>query len=289
MHAKTHLMSLAGEATDHRLGAMLVSAGKLTMTQVDRVLQVQCEERQRFGELTVKLGYASNADVSQMLARQFEYPYVIPGESGIHGDVVAAYEPFSNAVEGLRALRTQLKFRWLDKTEHRTLAVISPRHRDGRSYLAANLAVVFAQLGERTLLIDADMRRPRQHQLFQLPDGHGLSTILAGRDDVSIVQPLPQMRALSVMPAGPTPPNPVELLDRPVFSRVLDTLKEQYDVIIIDTPAAVAHAADAHAVAARAHAALMVVRRNVTRMNEVKSLAGAVQTTEIVGTVVNEF
>lgn len=289
MYMKNNVTPLATESGDRRIGALLLAAGKLTPEQLERVLRAQKDDRRRFGQIAVDYDYVSESDVRQALAKQFEYPYLEPGQDGISEEVSVAYRPYGRDVEALRALRTQLKIRWFEGVSSgRALAIISPRHRDGRSYLAANLAVAFSQLGERTLLIDADMRRPRQHQLFQLPDSSGLSTILAGRDDEGAIQRLPQLSNLSVLPAGPIPPNPVELLERSTFSRLLEHLRGDYDAILVDTPAAAEHS-DAHTAALRCHAALMVVRKNVTRVAEARALADAVRSAEIVGTVLNEF
>ena len=97
--------------------------------------------------------------------------------------------------------------RWFDaETGHKALAVVSPDAGEGRSFIAANLAVVFSQLGERTLLIDADLRNPSQHQLFRLPNKLGLSSILAGRAELEeTVTRIPGLIDVSVMPAGATP------------------------------------------------------------------------------------
>ncbi len=290
MYMKNNVTPLASDAAaDRRIGALLLAAGKLTPEQLERVLRAQKEDRRRFGQIAVDCDYVNEGDVRQALAKQFEYPYLEPGQDPISEEISVAYRPNGRDVEVLRALRTQLKLRWFDgASTGRALAIISTRHRDGRSYLAANLAVAFSQLGERTLLIDADMRRPRQHQLFQLPDNRGLSTILAGRDDESAIQRIPQLAYLSVLPAGPIPPNPVELLERSTFSRLLEQVREDYDAILVDTPAAAEHS-DAHTAALRCHAALVVVRKNVTRVAEAKALVDAVRSAEIVGTVLNEF
>lgn len=289
MFAKSNVTPLAAETGDRRIGALLLAAGRLTPEQLERVLRAQKDDRRRFGQIAVSLRFVTEGDVRQALAKQFEYPYLEPGEDGISQEVSVAYRPSGRDVEALRALRTQLKLRWFDGANTgRALAIISTRHGDGRSYLASNLAVAFSQLGERTLLIDADMRNPRQHQLFQLSDASGLSTLLAGRDDESAIQRLPQLANLSVLPAGPIPPNPVELLERANFSRLLEQMRVDYDVILVDTPAAAEHS-DAHTAVLRCHAALMVVRKNVTRVAEAKALTDAVRSAEIVGTVLNEF
>src|SRR6185436_9716186 len=115
--------------------------------------------------------------------------------------------------EELRGLRTQLMIRWAKAgVQHRVLAIVSPGAGEGRSYVAANLAVAFSQLGERTLLIDADLRRPRQHHIFNVSDRIGLSAVLSGRAGRSAVAPVPEFGALSLLTAGARPPNPQELL-----------------------------------------------------------------------------
>src|SRR6185503_6302746 len=124
----------------------------------------------------------------------------------------------------------------------RTLAITSPGAREGRSFIAANLAVVFAQLGQRTLLIDADFRAPRQQAIFNISDRFGLSSVLSGRADLSAAVPVSGLTGLSVLPAGPLPPNPLELLSRPSFAALLGKAQAEYDVILIDTPPATEYA-----------------------------------------------
>ena len=151
--------------------------------------------------------------------------------------------------------------RWFNSSaERKGLAVVSADSGDGRSYIAANLAIVFSQLGERTLLIDADMRVPRQHRLFSLGKRAGLSDILVGRAGSEAIVSIDALPNLSVLSAGATPPNPQELLGRQNFSKLLLALGEDFDVIIVDTPPASA-CADAHTVAVRTGAALIVARQ----------------------------
>ena len=115
-----------------------------------------------------------------------------PGQGNYSEELVAAYQPFSQQVEALRALRSQLMMRWFNET-NKSLAVVTANAGEGGSYLASNLAVMFSQLGERTLLIDANMRNPRQHIIFNLKENRGLSDILAGRAglDLSLIHILP--------------------------------------------------------------------------------------------------
>jgi len=272
-----------------QIGTLLVEAGKLTIEEADRVLRLQKERGLRFGDAAVKLGLISKADIEQILSRQFEFPYLVPGQSRLRGELVAAYAPFDPRVETFRALRSHLMLGWfkLDlRLKH--LAIVSPHRDEGRSYLAANLAVVFSQLGERTLLIDADMRNPRQHVLFGLENRTGLSSLLAGRAGIEAIEKVGPLPDLSILPSGPIPPNPQELLGRPAFQGFLAELDKEFDVVILDTPAG-DHTSDAQTIITRACGALMVVRRNYTPIRAVKSLssllvgAGA----KFMGTVIN--
>lgn len=278
-------------AISRQLGALLVDMGKLKAEDAEQVLRVQKEMGLRFGDAAVKLGFVSEQDVQQALARQYEYPYVLRGESSISEEVIAAYQPFSFQVEQLRALRSQLLLRWFgEEDERRALAIVSPGRGEGRSYLAANLAVVFSQLGEHTLLIDADMRNPRQHTLFGVPNGSGLSTVLSGRAGAEAIHRIPALLDLSVLPAGPTPPNPAELVARSQFIGQLAEVVRQYDVVILDTPAATL-GADAQTIGVRSSGALMVVRNNATRLDDVQALRDSLASAsaQIVGVVFNDF
>ena len=191
----------------------------------------------------------------------------------------------------LRALRGQLMLRWFgDEPERRSLAIVSAEKGAGRSHIAANLAIVFSQLGEHTLLIDADMRNPRQHELFGLERRQGLSTILSGRGNADAITRISDLKDLSVLSAGPIPPNPQELLSKPVFSQFLAELVNEFRIVIIDTPPA-DDFADAHTLTACAGAALLVARARQTRLNSLRSLADTLTThrAKVVGTLLNEF
>ncbi|MBS3936170.1 MAG: chain length determinant protein tyrosine kinase EpsG [Sulfuritalea sp.] len=289
-------MNVVSEANlhlrDRSIGAILVDGGRLSLGDAERILRLQKETGLRFGEAAINLGLLSEQDIQQALACQFDYPYLIKREheNEISAELVAAYEPFGRHVESLRGLRSQLLLRWFTgESERKTLAVVSPGRGEGRSYLAANLAVVFSQLGEHTLLIDADIRNPRQHALFHLDNRVGLTTILSGRATIDAIRRIPSFMDLSVLAAGPQPPNPQELLLRPLFAKLLEELAHEFDVIILDTPAGDA-SADAQTIAIRASGAVVLARNNLTSVPAcrrlVKSLvdAGVV----VVGSVFND-
>ncbi len=273
------------------IGAILMDAGLLSAEGAEQILRLQRQNNLRFGEAAIRLGLLTEADIQYALARQFDYAYLrLSDRKSVSEEVVAAYQPFSPQVEQLRAVRSQLMLRWFDKLEQRqSLAIIGTGRGDGRSHLAANLAVVFAQLGERTLLIDADMRQPRQHELFMLQNKTGLSTLLAQRSREEAIVRITDLVGLSVLPAGPVPPNPLELLNRPAFDELLAHAKASYDVVLIDTPG-LSCGEDAVMVAVRTRAVLVVARSNQTRLaafnDMVAGLSGA--GVAVVGSVLND-
>lgn len=279
----------SGPRAGRSIGAILVDAGRLSVEDAERVLRLQREQNLRFGDAAIKLGVLTEADIDLALSHQFDYPYLLRGSSKVSERVVAAYQPTSPEVEAMRALRSQLMLRWFDGSSQKTLAIVSAGANEGRSFIASNLAVVFSQLGERTLLIDADMRSPSQHELFGLENRTGLSAVLAGRGPAE-VQRVEGLRDLSVLTAGPVPPNSIELLSRPLFGQTLTEFGAAYDVILLDTPSASLYA-DAQTVAARAGGALLVARKNASRAWHVRALSDAVAQANaaLVGTVLNDF
>src|SRR5450830_1639547 len=198
------------------IGGLLLESGKITPEGAERVLRMQKELGIRFGEAAQRLGLVSEADIQQVLARQFNYPYLPRGTGNFSDKLIAAYEPFGQQVETLRAIRSQLMLRWFARG-HKALVVVSINADDGAAIFAANLAVVFSQLGEQTLLVDANLRKPRQHEVFNLTQRQGLSDVLAGRADMGAVTRIESFVDLSVLGAGTLPPNPQELLSRDGF------------------------------------------------------------------------
>jgi len=271
----------AGRRGSALIGRLLFDEGKLTEIDVSRVVVTQRQQNMRFGEAAEYLGLVSKEDVRRALARQYDYPY-LPEKSGLDSTLISAYKPFSPQAEALRELRSQLLLRWFDEDQRKTLAVTSPRKNSGCSQLAANLAIVFAQLGERTLLIDANFRSPLQQSLFGLGATPGLSGVLAGRAEVDeVLLGVEPFDNLTVMCAGALPPNPQELLSRVGFRYVVETAPAAYDVVIIDTPP-ILEFADAQIIAAAAGGCLMATRRHKTRLADVSLAVARMEPTRAV-------
>ena len=277
---------------DRSIGAILIDEGRLKPESAEAILRLQREQGLRFGEAAIKLGLLTQDDIDFAISRQFDYPYLLRGHSGVSEKLIAAYAPFTPQVEALRALRGQLMLRWFDAdASHKSLAIVSAERKEGRSFIAANLAIVFSQLGEHTLLVDADMRNPCMHELFGLDNRAGLSALLTGRGGPETIQRIPALRDLSVLPAGAQPPNPSELLARPEFTPLLQReWANEYDVLIVDTPAT-ANAADAQTISACARGAMIVVRKNVSRLAQVRVIAETAAQTgvTVVGTMLNDY
>jgi protein-tyrosine kinase len=271
---------------DANIGKLLQEAGKLKPQDMERVLKLQQKKNLRFGEAAKRLGLVTDADIQQALSHQFEYPYIPAAEASLNPGLTAATAPYSKEAEALRTARAELLLRWFNDGR-KTLAIGSARADEGASYLAANLAVLFAQMGRRVLLIDANMRRPHQHKIFRLGNGTGLSDFLADRVPSLQVHTVKPFETLSVLPAGSPPPNPAELLARPAFGALLSGLETSYDVILVDT-APSQLTSDYQLVTARVGGMLIAARRNVSRIGPLAELKDKITLSgaQVVGAVV---
>ena len=276
---------------ERSIGDILSELRGLTAEQVETILAHQREKGVRFGAAAVALGLASPDDVLFALAKQFHYPYAGEAQRNLNPELIALNQPFTQQSESFRSIRSQIIMRLNGEGEpRRALAVISPDTKDGKTYFCANIAVTLAQLGGRTLVVDADMRNPRQHEVFGIANTSGLSGVLSGRAESNVIHQVVGAPNLFVMPVGITPPNPSELVERPAFALLLRELMSKFDDVIVDTPAAI-YGADASVIAARCGAALVVARSNVSRVGALQELVETIATTpaKLTGVIVNEF
>ena len=277
---------------DQTLGELLVNQGKLDGADVERVIMHQRDKGMYFGEAAIDLKLISQDDVLQALSSQFGYTYGQDDEPASK-EMVMASSPFGEQAEEFRSIRGRLLNDWLS-VDQKTLAVVSPGNKEGRSYVAANLALAFSQLDRLTLLIDADLRSPRQHEIFSSTSRIGLSMLLAGRVRIEQLDMLPNrvsaFQYLSVLGCGAVPPNPSELLSNGRFPIILRELKKYFDVIIVDTPSGV-YKSDVISIASMAGSALLVARGGHSRINETKSLMSILSQAkaQIVGAVLNQY
>ncbi|MFC1759020.1 polysaccharide biosynthesis tyrosine autokinase [Planctomycetota bacterium] len=183
----------------------------------------------------------------------------LPG-SEITPVIVTVHKPKSPQAEAYRAVRTSLYFNTKDRT-HKVIQVTSPMPGDGKSTLAANLAVTIAQSGKSVLLMDADFRRPTLHKVFGLEKrAIGLAPFVNGEVELEdAISTLPETPNLSLLPCGARPSNPSELLSSQEFSNCLDLFREKFDYVIVDTPPVLA-VSDGCAVAARVDGVILTFR-----------------------------
>lgn len=288
---KTAIQQIHQPDAEHSIGSILIKSGKLDSEKTEIILKRQALKHVRFGEAAMQLGFLKEDDIRFALARQYHYYYLLPGDVVGNDELIAAYQPFSHQAECLRTLRSQLTLRWFTTWPLRkTLSIVSSASGEGKSYLAANLAIMFSQLGKRTLLIDADMRHGRQHDLFKLPNQSGLSTILSNRSDATSIQHVPAFMDLSLLTAGPPPPNPQELLGRQLFVSLLAYASHEFDVVLIDTPPATQYA-DATSIAVMGGGALLVTRQDSTRLEDTRKITDRLTELGVpmVGAVLNHF
>jgi protein-tyrosine kinase len=271
-----------------RIGEILLKMGAISEADLQRVLAAHLDSGEPFGKVAVAMKVITESELRQALAQQFAYPIARIGESPLSPTLLAAYQPFGRYAEALRTLRSQLLMRWMGEHDC-TLAVCSARTGEGCSTLAANLAIVFSQLGERTLLIDANLRQPVQHHLFGLGECDGLTDLIKGccRTEKALRR-IPQFDALNVLTAGTPPPNPQELLSRLPFAHLLDEMSSLYDVVIIDTPPLLEYA-DGQIIAARARGCLLGTRRDSTRVIDIARMKAQLDPnlTHVLGTVIS--
>jgi protein-tyrosine kinase len=279
------------EGKNTAIGQLIKNNNNLTPDQLKEILDFQKQNNIKFGESAVKLGYASDSDVVFALSQQFNYPYTPENTATIHSELISASQPFGKQAEAFRAIRSQLMMRVFSPQEpKRALAITSPGHGEGRTFLTANLGIVLAQLGGRTLIVDGNLRNPRLHELFSIPNTSGLTGVLSGRQEENVIYQAADIPSLFVMPVGITPPNPLELLERPAFRLLISELLRKFDHVLIDTPAG-SVGSDAFVIAARSGAALTLARRHRTGTEDLANFTSQLKETsaKLTGVIVNEF
>jgi non-specific protein-tyrosine kinase len=176
--------------------------------------------------------------------------------------LITLTNPRSSASEAFRTLRTNLTFSSLREPLH-TLVITSPAPEEGKSVTLANLAVTLAQSGKKTIIVDCDLRRPSQHTIWGVPQEPGLTTmVLEGLKKPPLVDV--GVENLLLLPSGPLPPNPADLLGSPRMDAIVDQVKKMCDIVLFDAPPVIA-VTDATLLAAKLDGVLMVLRAGGTR------------------------
>lgn len=270
------------------LRAMIIQRCGLSEADIARVTHYQETRHTSFGEAAVRLGYASQADIERH-SGLVHLPRAKQSGASPGQDLVIAHEPDHPRSEQIRSLRTELLLHHGSADEAGMLAVLSPCAKEGRSQLAAEIAIAFSQLGRPTLLVDTDMRHSRQHLLFGTDNEHGLSQALAQRER-PLFHEVTGLPELSLLTAGPSPSNALELLSDRWFEVLVSEWREYYAFVIFDTPA-VNRYADGLVVATIVGHVLSLSRAKHTSFRDTRNLLQRLASTRssIHGAVINHF
>lgn len=189
--------------------------------------------------------------------------------------IITHSDPQSAASEAFRVLRTNLQFLGLDKPL-KSLLITSATPSEGKSTTASNLAVSFAQAGARVCLVDADLRRPMVAKMFGLENWMGLTTVLVNPETLTDALQETAIPDLWVLPSGPIPPNPAELMSSGRMKQVLEALEQGFDLVVVDTPPVLA-VTDAAALAPAVSGVLMVIRSGVVDRTQAQRAKSALE------------
>lgn len=202
-------------------------------------------------------------------------------------DLIALKDARSPAAEAYRTLRTNLLFSSLDKPL-RTLLITSTAPDEGKTTIVANLAITMAQAEQRVILVDCDLRRPGLHSLFHLPAEPGLTSVMLEQDDAPLPLVDTPVPGLQLLPAGPLPPRPADLLGSHRMERLIQRLSAQADIVLFDTPPVTA-VTDAAVLSTRVDGVLLVLQAGKTRRDRAREARRLLEKVKahIVGVVLN--
>ena len=208
-------------------------------------------------------------------------------ETGVK--MITVTDPTSVDTEQFNTIRTNIKFSNVDK-DYKTLMVTSSNISEGKSTVSANIATTFAKQGLHTLLVDSDLRRPTVNATFEIDNPQGLSNYLSERNfDINSIIYKTSVKNLYVMPSGPIPPNPSELIGSKRMAELIKKLSDQLDLVIFDAPP-VLSVTDAQIVSTNVDGTILVVRANKTEKAAVKEAVRLIKQVggHIIGTILND-
>lgn len=248
-----------------RLAAFLQAEGRIGSAELEGIVQLQRAQELTFSEAAIALGYVTAEEI-QTLSAGLPQTSMPAAQGQVSSQLALSSRPLSMEAEQLRALRTTLLLKRAEGAN--AMAIVSSERGEGRSQLAAELAIGFAQMQQPTLLIDADLRQPQIHKLFGLPAAPGLHEVLTGR---SVAQPagIHSLPALAVLTAGSPCSNPSDLLTSRVFADLLQGWQRAYRHVIVDT-SAMAQCSDALPVAIACTQVLTLARQHRAQLAPVR-------------------
>jgi len=282
-------VAVTPEPEDAALERALIRCCALDDDSVARITQVAEMLGLGFCDAALRSGIVTEQDVeyARQSIRQLR---LVQSERARPGpNLLLARDHFDPRSEKLLALRTELLLRHDSVAQANMIALVGPTAGDGRSQLAAELALAFAQLGHPTLLVDADLRKPQLHKLFNADNDDGLSRAILRREAPRL-QTVENMPHMSLLTAGPIPSNPLELLSAEHFARMVREWRQTYAFVIFDT-APVSRYSDGLAVATLVQRVLLVNRASHTSYKLQREMLRRLMVTrsQIVGSVLSHF
>jgi protein-tyrosine kinase len=280
------------QASKDPIEQQILAAGNLSEAQVEAIRGFQRRKGLSFGEAAITLGLVRRDSLFLALSKRYNYPVLNFGsdEARFSRELVVGYQPFSKSAEAFRSVRSGIATGFLSQGKN-AFAVIAPHSKLGTTYFAANLALSFAQMAVPTLLVDANLRKPRLATLFGVdPKNEGLVEALTNREPGSAPVAIDIVPGLSLLIAGATAPHPQELLSSKEFLNLSQNAQRTYGVVIYDTPPALENA-DAYVVASRVGAAILMARRHRSKVKDIKTVSQALAgfQCEIAGSVLGRF
>ena len=267
----------------------LIEANNLDEKRVARVRALQQRFNISFAEAALAMGMVRRKEFLNALAKGFQYTVFGSPErqAGFSDELVIGFEAFGEKAEEIRSIRTSLVSK-LTSIDTNSVAFVSPASQLGSSYVCANIALSFAQTGARTLIVDANLRKPRLGQMFGLErNTAGLVETVTSQTETleNVAEVAPN---LFVLPSGKAPPNPQELLSSIGFVRLVEVFSRDFALVFYDTTST-EHCADGLIVARRAGSAVIIARRHQTSLKDIGALASSLrnQNCEIVGSILN--
>jgi protein-tyrosine kinase len=284
--------AVAVQATKDPIEQQILAAGNLSEAQVEAIRGFQRRKGLTFGEAAITLGLVRRDSLFLALSKRYNYPVLNFGsdEARFSRELVVGYQPFSKGAEAFRSIRSALATGPLSQGKN-AFAVIGARPGVGTTNFAANLALSFAQMAVPTLLVDANLRKPRLATLFGVDSkSEGLVEALTHCEPDAPPVAIDIVPGLSLLIAGATAPHPQELLSSKEFLNLSQNAQRNYGVVIYDTPPALENA-DAYVVASRVGAAILIARRHRSKVKDIKTVSQALEgfQCEIAGAVLEYY
>lgn len=269
------------------IGDLLIKLNKIKPDDVNNILKKQQETGMKFGDAARALGLIQQTDIDYVLSSQFDYSLLhLSSNVQLDKSLKSAYEPFSDYAESIRELRGELISRWISD-QNKLLSAVTAGDDQNACSVVANLAISFAQIGIRVLLVDSNLRNPQQSKLFGISNNYGLSDILIGRADLTCSHKIDGFKNLYLLTSGTFIPNPHEILYQNKLSDICKAFAENFDIVIFDTTP-LSMFIDSLPIISECKGALLISTCNETSIPNIQSILKKIQSVnaKVIGSLI---